>query len=219
MDLRMFAVGPLFTNCYVVWCERTREAVVIDPGFDREDDAEKVLGVMREKGLKVKFIVDTHGHPDHTCGNGAARDATGASILIHESDASMLSGAGKGLGAFFGFRVVSPVADGFLVDGAIVSFGRVGLQVLHTPGHSPGSVCLVGENCVFSGDTLFAGSVGRVDLPGGSGGELLRSLREKLKVLPDGFVVYPGHGPRSTIGEEKRCNPFLQRDFDASLLE
>jgi glyoxylase-like metal-dependent hydrolase (beta-lactamase superfamily II) len=215
----MLTVGSLFTNCYVVWCEQTGGAAVIDPGFDHEDEAEKVLGAVREKGLKVELVIDTHGHPDHTCGNGVVKDATGASIVIHELDADMLGKAGARLAAFFGLRTISPVADGFLVDGNTVRFGRVGLRALHTPGHSPGSVCLVGDNCVFSGDTLFAGSVGRVDLPGGSGVELLRSLRERLTGLPDGFVVYPGHGPKSTIGEEKRCNPFLQEEFDASLFE
>lgn len=213
----MLAVGSLSTNCYAVWCEETGEAVVIDPGFDSEREAEKVLGIVREKKLRVKLIVNTHGHPDHICGNGVVKDATGAPILIHELDADMLSEAGKQRAALFGFHVLSPAADGFLTDEGVVRFGGVVLRVLHTPGHSQGSVCLVGEDCVFTGDTLFAGSVGRVDLPGGSGADLMRSLRERLAVLPDGLAVYPGHGPKSTIGIEKRCNPFLQDDFDASL--
>ena len=215
----MFAVGSLSTNCYVIWCRRTMEAVVVDPGFESYDDAEHVLSIVEEKKLKVKSIVNTHGHPDHTCGNRAVKDATGAPILIHEAEAEMLSETGKKLAALFGFHVVSPPADGYLVEGDIVKFGDARLQVLHTPGHSPGSVCLLDENSVFSGDTLFAGSVGRVDLPGGSSRELLRSLREKLSRLPDHLALYPGHGPRSTIGEEKRCNPFLQGDANASLLE
>jgi hydroxyacylglutathione hydrolase len=219
MDLRMFSVGSLSTNCYVVWCEQTREAIVIDPGFEWESDAEKVLGAVKKRELNVGFIVDTHGHPDHTCGNGIVKDATGAAILIHKSDSEMLSEAGKELATFFGFRVVSPVADGYLAEGDTVKVGDVRLQVLHTPGHSPGSVCLLGERCVFSGDTLFAGSAGRVDLPGGSSMELLKSLREKLASLPDSCILYPGHGPKSTIGQEKRCNPFLQKEFDASLLK
>lgn len=214
----MLTVGSLFTNCYVVWCSKTKEAIVIDPGFDRQGEAGKVLEVLKENNLEVKFIVDTHGHPDHTCGNGIVKGATDAPILIHRLDANMLSEAGKRLAGFFGFRVVSPVADGFFKNADVVGFGDVVLRVLHTPGHSPGSVSLVGENCVFTGDTLFAGSIGRVDLPGGSGEEIMRSLREKLAILPDKFVVYPGHGPKSTIGEEKRNNPFLQGDFNVSLL-
>lgn len=216
MNLKMSTVGSLFTNCYVVWCSKTREAIVIDPGFDRQSEAGKVLGVLKDNGLNVKFIVNTHGHLDHTCGNGVVKSVTGAPILIHKLDADMLSEVRRRLFPF-GSRVVSPSADGFLDDGDVVRFGEVALRVLHTPGHSPGSISLVGEDYVFTGDTLFAGSVGRVDLPGGSGKELVRSL-QKLAVLPDGFGVYPGHGPVSTIGEEKRSNPFLQRDFDVSLL-
>ena len=216
----MLTVGPLFTNCYVIWCRETKEAVIIDPGFDRENDAQRVLGVVDKNRLEVKYVVATHGHPDHTSGNGVVKKATGASILIHQQDAIMLGGKERQqLPGFFGSRAGSLAADGFLKHGDVVSFGRTTLRVLHTPGHSPGSISLVGDNCVFTGDTLFAGSVGRVDLPGGSGEQLIRSIREKLAVLPDGFLVYPGHGPRSTIGEEKRRNPFLNSDFDVSMPE
>ncbi len=218
MDLKMFTVGSMFTNCFVVWCNRPKEAIVIDPGFDRPGEAEKILGFLRENKLKVKFIIDTHGHPDHTCGNGKIKHATNALILIHRLDANMLSEAGKQLAALFGFHVESPAADGFFKDGDVVKFGEVVLRVLHTPGHSPGSVSLIGNDCVFTGDTLFAGSIARVDLPRGSAKVIMRSLRERLAILPDRFVVYPGHGPRSTIGEEKRSNPFLQKDFDISFL-
>ncbi|MDH5447634.1 MAG: MBL fold metallo-hydrolase [Candidatus Bathyarchaeota archaeon] len=218
MNLKMLTVGSLFTNCYVAWCSKTREAIVIDPGFNRQSEAGKVLDVLKENVLEVKFIVDTHGHPDHTCGNGIVKSVTGAPILIHKLDADMLGKGGKELTALFGFHVSSPAADGFLDDGDVVRFGEVVLRVLHTPGHSFGSISLVGEDCVFTGDTLFAGSIGRVDLPGGSGKEIMRSLREKLAVLPDRLVVYPGHGFESTIGEEKRSNPFLQKGFDVSLL-
>ncbi len=218
MNLKMLVVGSLFTNCYIVWCGKTREAIVIDPGFDRRGEDEKVLGIFEENDLKVKLVVDTHGHPDHTCGNGVVKDATGAAILIHELDAKMLSRTGREFVSLFGFKVISPGADRVLKDGDEVKFGEVVLRVLHTPGHSPGSISLVGHDCVFTGDTLFAGSIGRVDLSGGSGREIMRSLLEKLRVLPDAYVVYPGHGPQSTIGEEKRSNPFLQRSFDASVL-
>jgi len=218
MNLKMLTVGSLFTNCYVIWCDKTREAIVIDPGFDRQSEAGKVFHILKENELKVKFIVNTHGHPDHTCGNGVVKSATGASILIHKLDASILSRTGKDLDSLSDFHVLSPIADDFLEDGDVVRFGRTVLRVLHTPGHSPGSISLVGEDCVFTGDTLFAGSIGRVDLPGGSGEEIIRSLREKLAVLPERLVVYPGHGPTSTIEREKRSNPFLQRNFDVSLL-
>ncbi len=187
---------------------------MIDPGFDRREEAGKVLGVLEDNGLKVKFIVDTHGHSDHVCGNGVVKEATAASIMIHELDAGMLGAEGAG---FSGFPR-SPVADGFLKEGDVVRFGLVGLRVLHTPGHSPGSISLLGDDCVFTGDTLFAGSIGRWDLPGGDGKEILRSVRERLAVLPDEFLVYPGHGPASTVDEERRCNPFLQVGFDVSFM-
>jgi len=218
MNLKMLTVGSLFTNCYVIWCDKTREAIVIDPGFDRQSEAGKVFHILKENELKVKFIVNTHGHPDHTCGNGVVKSATDASILIHKLDAGMLGRTGKDLDSLFDFHVLSPIADDFLEDGDVVRFGRTVLRVLHTPGHSPGSISLVGEDCVFTGDTLFAGSIGRVDLSGGSGEEIIRSLREKLAVLPERLAVYPGHGPTSTIEREKRNNPFLQRNFDVSLL-
>lgn len=219
MNLRMLTVGPFFTNCYVVWCDKHKEAIVIDPGFLRKDEAAKVLAIFKENELEVKFIVDTHGHPDHTFGNGVVKDATGASIIIHNLDSDMLGESGRRLQAYFGFNVASPIADSILKEGDVVEFGSFSLRVLHTPGHSPGSISLIGADCVFTGDTLFAGSIGRVDLPGGSGKEIVKSLQEKLAVLPDRFLIYPGHGPQSTIGKEKMYNPFLQPDFDTSLLE
>ncbi len=215
MNLKMLTVGTFFTNCYVVWCTNTGEAIVIDPGFDREEERDKVLSVVKNNGLKVKFIVDTHGHPDHTCGNGVIKKATSAHILIHRLDANMLSKVGKRLTGLFGIHVNSPVADGFLEENNNVRFGEVVLRVLHTPGHSPGSIALVGGECAFTGDTLFAGSIGRTDLFGGSTKEIMHSLK-KLAALPETLTIYTGHGPKSTIGEEKHTNPFLQRNFDGS---
>jgi glyoxylase-like metal-dependent hydrolase (beta-lactamase superfamily II) len=214
----MLAVGPFFTNCYVVWCGETKEAIVIDPGFVRQNETEQVLSLLKKNKLDTKYIVDTHGHPDHICGNGAVKDATGAPILIHKLDANMLSHVKTGAEMLFGFQITSPQADGFLEENDVVGFGGVNLRVLHTPGHSPGSISLLGADCVFSGDTLFAGSIGRVDLPNGSSKDIMKSLKEKLAILPDRFIVYPGHGPKTTIGNEKRINPFLQEGFDPSLL-
>jgi len=174
----------------------TRKAIVIDPGTDRETEAKKILKEIESNGLKIKYIVNTHGHPDHTGGNKILGEATNAPILIHEYDAPMLKG---------------PFADRMLHDGDSVQVGGIVLRVLHTPGHSRGSISLIGRNVVFTGDTLFAGSIGRYDLPGGSVDEIKKSLK-KLMILSDHMKVYPGHGPTSTIGEEKRNNPFLQ-DF------
>ena len=196
MLVKMWPAGMLMTNCYLVGQGEAREALVIDPGTNSETEARKILKEIESSGFKVKYIVNTHGHPDHIGGNKIFRKATDAPLLIHEYDAPMLKG---------------PFADKMLHDGDSVQVGEIVLRVLHTPGHSPGSICLVGNDVVLTGDTLFAGSIGRYDLPGGSLKEIKKSLK-KLMILPDHLKVYPGHGPTSTIGEERRTNPFLQ-DF------
>jgi len=209
MIIKMLTVGALYTNCYIVGCAETREALIMDPGFDREAEAQRILREVDQRDLQVRYIVNTHGHPDHTSGNGVVKKATGAPILIHEYDAPMLTEAGKGLARLFGLRTESPLADKTLHDGDLIQIGGVTLKVLHTPGHSRGSISLLGDDVVFTGDTLFAGSIGRYDLPGGSFQEIMRSIKNRLARLPDHVKVYPGHGPASTIGEEKRNNPFL----------
>jgi hydroxyacylglutathione hydrolase len=180
-------------------------AIVVDPGFDRVGEEEKVLKVLKEGELEVQFVIDTHGHPDHTAGNAVLKKVTGAPVLIHRLDAAMLTRRGM-------------KADSFLEEGDDVRFGDAALRVLHTPGHSPGSISLLGKECVFTGDTLFSGSIGRVDLPGGSGKDIMHSLLQKLAKLPDELAVYPGHGPETTLWREKQSNPFLQRGFDPSFL-
>ena len=209
MILEMLTLGALYTNCYIAGCSETREGLIIDPGFDRDTEAEKVLTRVEQHRLEVKYIVNTHGHPDHTAGNGLLKDATGAPILIHELDAPKLTDSSKNLSLLFGLRVTSPPADQTLKEGDIIQAGKVQLKVLHTPGHSKGSITLLGDNVVFTGDTLFAGSIGRYDFPDASYKEIMNSLK-RLATLPDHLKVYPGHGPTSTIGHEKRSNPFLQ---------
>jgi len=202
-------VGMFFTNCYVVACDKTKEAIIIDPGFSNDLEAERGFDFIDKNGLKPKFIVNTHGHPDHTCGNGMVKKRYHAPILIHEYDAHMLGEAGKKIAAFFGFENSSPEADALLHDEDLVKFGNLTFRVMHTPGHSRGGISLLGESECFTGDTLFEGSIGRTDFPESSEHDMVLSLK-KLVCLPNNLVVYPGHGSRTTIGDEKRNNPFLR---------
>jgi glyoxylase-like metal-dependent hydrolase (beta-lactamase superfamily II) len=205
MLLMRLVVGPLQVNCFILADEKTREAVVIDPG----DDAQDILLIIKEKGLKVQYIVNTHGHFDHIGANKAIKEATGAEILIHEGDAAVLASAPR-QSAIFGMKSVSsPSADRFVKHGDVIRAGEISLKVLHTPGHSPGGICLLEEGIVFTGDALFAGSIGRTDFPGGDLATLLRSIKTNLLTLPDDTKVFSGHGPASTIGDERRENPFL----------
>ncbi len=210
--IKQFTVGVLYTNCYLVSCSKTRNALVIDAGFDKKTEGEKITEEINRHKLHVKYIVNTHGHPDHISGNRAMREATGAPVLIHEADAPLLKEPGKNMFTPWGFIIDSPPADKLLHDGNTVQTGEIRLKVLHTPGHSQGSICLLSEDddVVFTGDTLFAGSIGRTDLPGSSPEAMTCSLKDKLVSLPDRLNVYPGHGPASTMETEKRSNPFLQ---------
>lgn len=209
MLVLMFTVGLLYTNCYIVGCTKTKKALIIDPGFNKKAEAESIMKEVNKKDLQIRYIVDTHGHPDHTAGNKIMKEAIDAPILIHEYDAPKLTDTKKNLSRMFGFNVASPPADKTLKEGDVIQVGEVRLKVLHTPGHSRGSISLLGQDAVFTGDTLFAGSIGRYDFPDSSSKEIVRSLK-RLSMLPDHFRMYPGHGPTSTIGEEKRHNPFLQ---------
>lgn len=205
MLIETVVVGPLQVNCYVVGCEATGEAIVIDPG----DEAEWVAEVARRRGWTVRRIVNTHGHFDHLAGVQKLKELTGAPFSIHEAELSLVQSFAQ-QALFFGFRVGDlPEVDDFLAEGDEVAFGEVRLKVLHTPGHSPGGISLVGDGVVFVGDELFAGSIGRADLPGGDYQTLINTVRTKLFTLGDDTVVYPGHGPATTIGRERRYNLFF----------
>lgn len=205
MILESVVVGPLMVNCYVLGCENSREGVVVDPG----DDTDRILDAVSRHGLKVVAVINTHGHFDHTGGNQRIVTETGAGLLIHELDAPMLARA-VDTAAMFGLTAEnSPPPSRFLTEGEFVAFGEYRLRVLHTPGHTLGGCSLHLEGMVFTGDTLFADSVGRTDFPGGSSVALGKSIREKLLILPDDTVVYPGHGPSTTIGRERKHNPYL----------
>ena len=210
MIVKILTLGALDTNCYVVWDEKSEETIVIDPAFSTESEGKRtVLRLVHMGNLSVKFIVNTHGHADHTCGNGPVKKATGAPILIHELDAPLLGESGQEWANLFGIRLTSPPADKTLREGDRIVIGEIPLNVLHTPGHTPGGISLVAKDFAFVGDTLFKGSIGRTDLPGGSYEQIIKSIKEKLARLPDNLVVYPGHGPATNIGEEKRTNPYL----------
>jgi hydroxyacylglutathione hydrolase len=208
MVLIRLVVGPLQVNCFILADGKTREAVVIDPG----DDAPEILKIIKEKGLKVKYIVNTHGHFDHIGANTALKDATGAELLIHEGDAPMMASAPMQSRAFGMNTPASPWADRYVKHGDMIEAGEVSLKVLHTPGHSPGGISLLEQGIVFTGDALFAGSIGRADLPGGDLTTLIRSIKTNLMTLPDDTKVFSGHGPASTIGEERKENPFLNKE-------
>jgi glyoxylase-like metal-dependent hydrolase (beta-lactamase superfamily II) len=204
--IEQLVVGLFQTNCYIVADEGTREAIIVDPG----GDAERILETVERLECDVRLIINTHGHVDHIEANREVMEATGAPLAIHPDDANMLTNPLRSLSVFLGSFRPSPSASVQLQEGGQVQVGAIVLEVLHTPGHSPGSVSLwcAEEKVLFSGDVLFNMGIGRSDL-GGNHAVLLQSIREKLFTLPDDVVVYPGHGPRTTIGHERRQNPFL----------
>jgi hydroxyacylglutathione hydrolase len=205
MLIQTLVVGPIQANCFIVGCEETREAIVIDPG----DEVKRILAGLKKNGLQLKTIVNTHGHFDHVSGNKALKEASGAPILIHRADAPMLTVLSSSA-AMWGMRVDdSPPPDGFLEDGDRVTFGTISLEVIHTPGHSDGGISLYTPKVLFVGDTLFAGSIGRTDFPGGDYETLISAVRKRLFVLGDDIEVFPGHGPATTIGRERKYNPFF----------
>lgn len=210
MILQSAAVGPFFKNGYIVGCERTREAVFIDPG----DEVEELLSFVASERLDVKHILLTHAHVDHVSGVAAAKRTLGAPIVLHRDDQAIYDNA-VAMGRLFGLTVEPlPPIDRYY-DGSVITFGDYTVDVQHTPGHCPGNVCLAvakpGQAVphLFVGDTLFAGSIGRTDLPGGDYDTLLHAIVTVLFAFPDSAIVYSGHGPETTIGREKRTNPFV----------
>ncbi len=208
MLITQLTVGSMGVCCYLVGCEQTRQGLIIDPGGDEE----RILAACNKKNLTIKYIVNTHGHPDHVCGNARLKAATGAEIVMHVDEAAFI--ARPEIEQYFSMLGLtpSPPPDRTVVHGETIDAGTVSLKVLHTPGHTPGGICLYSAPDLFSGDTLFAGGVGRTDFPGGSTDQLLESIKEQLLTLPDDTVVWPGHGyggEQSTIGAERTGNPFI----------
>jgi hydroxyacylglutathione hydrolase len=211
MILETFPVGPLHCNCTILGDEVTHEAMVVDPG----DNIPEILSRLRKHGLTLRQIVVTHAHIDHVGGAAQLRKLTGAPVLMNQQDLALL-GMMEMQAGWLGVPTpeVAP-PDASAEDGLAIGLAALPAEVIHTPGHTPGSICLLfpDQHLLLAGDTLFAGSIGRTDLPGGDGHQILRSLRDRLLVLPDATRVVPGHGPETTIGEERHSNPFLQPKF------
>jgi len=204
MILRKLVVGPLASNCYIVGSESNKEGMIIDPGAE----AEVILRNVKDLGLEIKSIVLTHGHIDHIGALKEVKEATGAEVAIHTDEAKSLQEQSSS--TLLGLAYPTPLPpDRLLQDGDSMDIGDLHFGFLHTPGHSPGGICLLGQGVVFSGDTLFNFGIGRYDLPGGSHSQLMNSIHTKLMILPDDTIVYPGHGPDTTIDTERRGNPFL----------
>jgi hydroxyacylglutathione hydrolase len=206
MIIHAMSVGPLQANCYIVGCEQTHQAAVIDPG----GDADQILMALAKEKLTVQAIINTHGHFDHVSANKRLKEVTNAPLMVHQLDAAMLVHLSQSA-ASWGLRAEdSPQPDRLLSEGDTIDVGRIQFKVLHTPGHTPGGISLYADSAVFVGDTLFAGSIGRTDFPGGDYDTLIASIQKKLFALPDETNVYTGHMESTTIGREKRTNPFCR---------
>ena len=209
MKVEQQMVGMMGVCCYILSCEQTSKAAIVDPGGDEQ----RLLELVQASNLEVEYIIATHGHPDHVCGNRRIKEATGAAIVMHEADDDFFSrDQVKNYFSMLGLEATPPT-DIRVKDGDQISFGEVSLEVIHTPGHTPGGMCLYNKPDLITGDTLFVGGIGRTDFPGGSHHELISSIQQKLLKLPPETIVWPGHGyggSRSTIGEEHRSNPYLR---------
>ena len=206
MIIKKLEYGPFAGNCYLVGSEYTREGMIIDPATQGDD----IIKQVKELGLNIKIIVLTHGHMDHTGALADVKEATGAEVAIHAEDVPYLRSDHPMTQMLNQVPKEMPSPNCFLNDGDIIEIGELRFKVLHTPGHTPGGISIQGEGLVFTGDTLFQFSIGRADVPGASYKQELESIRSKLLVLPDETIVYPGHGPDTSIGIERKVNPFLQ---------
>jgi len=204
--VKVLVLGPIGANCIILGCEKTLEAVVIDPG----DEGDKILKELSANKLTLKCIINTHGHFDHVGANKRLKEVTNADIYIHSGDAPMLEHLEE-LAMAFGMKMEnSPPADKIVGEGDEIKFGEHSLKVIHTPGHSPGGISLLTGKLLIAGDTLFYGSIGRTDLPGGDYNTLIASIKNRLFPLDDDVKVITGHGPATTIKNEKDHNPFLR---------
>lgn len=202
--LKIFTVGPMEANCYILYNPDKRAGLIIDPGAE----GSHLIKFIKQEKISINYIVNTHGHPDHIGANRKIKEHTNAPILIHQYDAPMLAKSGSVLSLIFPLESSSPLADTFIKDGDLIECAGMKLKVLHTPGHTPGGISLLIDDSIFTGDTLFSGSIGRSDLPGGSPQVLLNSIK-KILSLDENLIIYPGHGPSTTVRQELHSNPFI----------
>ncbi|MFS8541388.1 MAG: MBL fold metallo-hydrolase [Tissierellales bacterium] len=207
MQIIRIPAGIYAANCYLVYDELTKEGIVIDPGGDADD----IISKIEELGLKIKYIVLTHAHGDHIAGVEELKSYTKAKVAIHKDDEPLIKDGTKNLSSMMAMGTVEFTPDILLDEGDKITFGNIEANVIHTPGHTPGGICIKIEDNLFSGDTLFAGSIGRTDFEYSSFDDIMHSIREKLLALPDETKVYPGHGPTTTLKMEKQINPFIRQ--------
>jgi glyoxylase-like metal-dependent hydrolase (beta-lactamase superfamily II) len=201
IGVNRFVVGPLGTNCYVIHDKRSMKGAIIDPG----DHDPEIAEYIRDNGIEIEYILNTHGHADHIKANAFY----GYPVLLHELDEECLSDPTRNLSFLSGAEIEPVSPHKLLKDGDIITLGELKLQVIHTPGHTPGGICIKAEEVLFSGDTLFYEGIGRTDIPGGDHELIIRSIKGRLMTLPGEVKVFPGHGPETTIEHERKNNPFL----------
>ena len=206
MKIKRVPAGVYAANCYIIYSETTKDGIIVDPG----GDAEAILAFIEREGLKIKDIILTHGHGDHIGGVPELKKALNANVMIHKDDHELLVDGNKNLSSTMVMGPIAIEADRLLNDGDVIEFGDLKAEIIHTPGHTKGGIALKINNSLITGDTLFAGSIGRTDLLGGDYETIIKSIKEKLLILPDEVEVMPGHGGTSTIGREKASNPFLK---------
>jgi glyoxylase-like metal-dependent hydrolase (beta-lactamase superfamily II) len=211
MKLQTIVVGPFDVNCYLYWDEQSRDAVVIDPGGDEQ----LIIDAVEHSGASLRAILLTHGHGDHIAAVEAVKKKFAVPLYAAQEDAHLLSEPSELVATFYGRPVTAPPPDHYVTDEQLLTLGSINLRVLATPGHTPGGVCYLDERegLLFCGDTLFSGSIGRTDLPGGSYEQLIASIQQKILTLPDEIVCLPGHGPQTTVGAERSGNPFLRGGY------